>query len=370
MVKDKYLKESLNTKRLNELASKYGLANYMPGQSFDSVKDQMSSEDYETSQKLLEYYTGQKSLTDDFNQNTQTIEHNRKKQLQQNAIAKEMSMRYLPEYLKAQGLGGLGVSESSVIESNNNFRNARNTINSDADSQMSDLLKNYQDSMRNYDESAGKDITNILTKYQQEYFDNFKNKIDYGEFNTSEELEQSFNKIKDKLSDSQKAFLEDKVNFYKNNLEQKQIDLEYQEQQEQISKETKEQTEKDNRVVEGKEFVSYGGKEYKLTTQLNSGSNEIAHNNSFKDRLKELGFSNPYDKNIPNGTTVEIKCDSYGKDEFDFVKDVLGTGFNPWRNLSNIWGSITKVDTGSTSFSAFKKTLTYYNGNWYISEKQ
>ena len=59
MMKDKYLKESLNTQRLNELASKYGISNYMPGQSFDAHKNKMSAEDYETSQKLLNYYTNQ-----------------------------------------------------------------------------------------------------------------------------------------------------------------------------------------------------------------------------------------------------------------------------------------------------------------------
>lgn len=370
MVKDKYLKESQIYQNLLKTAKKYGVADYVPGQSLEAHKEKMSAEDYETYQKLNQYYTGQQSLTDEYNQNSQSIEYNRKKQLQENAIAKELAMKYLPEHLKAQGMGGLGVASSTIIDANNNFRNTSNTINADANSQLSEMTKNYLEALRNYDNNANKDSADIVSKYQQEYFDNFKNKIDYGEFNTSEELEQSFNKIKDKLSESQKSILEDKVNFYKNNLEQKQIDLEYREKQDEVTKETKAQTEKDARVIEGKEFVSYGGKEYKLTTQLNSTSNEIAHNNSFKDKLKELGFSNPYDQNIPNGTTVEIKCDSYGKDEFDFVKDILGTGFNPVRNITNIWGGITGVDSGYTSFSRFKKTITYYNGDWYISEKQ
>ena len=63
---DRYLKESLNTQRLNDLAKKYNLQNYIPGQSFDSVKDSMSAQDYETSQKLLNNYINQENLTNDF----------------------------------------------------------------------------------------------------------------------------------------------------------------------------------------------------------------------------------------------------------------------------------------------------------------
>ena len=166
MVKDKYLKESLNTQRLNELATKYGLSNYMPGQSFDNIKDKMSAEDYETSQKLMNYYTNQKSLTNDFNYNSEKVEQDRNRSLQENAVSKEMAMKYLPEYLKLQGMGGLGVSESSVISANNDFRNARNTINADAESRKADLLKNYQETMNAYDIGSTEELNTIGDKYR------------------------------------------------------------------------------------------------------------------------------------------------------------------------------------------------------------
>lgn len=167
MMKDKYLKESLNTQRLNELASKYGISNYIPGQSFDTHKNKMSAEDYETSQKLLNYYTNQKTLTDDFNYNTEKVNQNRDRTLQENAVSKEMTMKYLPEYLKLQGMGGLGVSESAVISANNDFRNARNTINADAESQKADLLKNYQDNMSVLDNGSTDDVKTIGEKYSK-----------------------------------------------------------------------------------------------------------------------------------------------------------------------------------------------------------
>lgn len=177
MVKDKYLKESLNTQRLGELAKKYNLANYIPGKSFESVKNNMSAEDYETSQKLLNYYANQESITDDYNYNNNIIEQNQKKTLQENAISKELAMKYLPEHLKLQGMGGLGVSESAVISANNDFRNARNTINADAEMRKNELLKNYQDSMRTLDENSTTETQSIRDKYQAIFEENSATKL-------------------------------------------------------------------------------------------------------------------------------------------------------------------------------------------------
>lgn len=162
---DRYLKESLNTQRLNDLAKKYNLQNYIPGQSFDSVKDSMSAQDYETSQKLLNNYINQENLTNDFYNNTNTINKNRTKALQENAISRELTMKYLPEYLKMQGLGGLGVSQSNIIETNNNFRNARNLINSNIENQKAELLRNYQNDMNVMDKNSTNEIESINDKY-------------------------------------------------------------------------------------------------------------------------------------------------------------------------------------------------------------
>lgn len=170
-MENKYLKESQVYQNLLNTASKYGVANYVPGQSLDTYKDKMTAEDYETYQKLNQYYNGQKSLTDEYNENSQSIEYNRKKQLQENAISKELAMKYLPEYLKAQGLGGLGVSSSTIVDANNNYRNVSNTINADANSQLSELKKNYLEGIRSYDNDANTESQTIRDKYQ-EMFEN------------------------------------------------------------------------------------------------------------------------------------------------------------------------------------------------------
>ena len=177
MVKDKYLKKSQVYQNLLNTAKKYGVADYVPGQSLEAHKDKMSAEDYETSQKLLNYYANQESITDDYNYNNNIIEQNQKKTLQENAISKELAMKYLPEHLKLQGMGGLGVSESAVISANNDFRNARNTINADAEMRKNELLKNYQDNMRTLDDNSSKETQSIRDKYQALFEENSATKL-------------------------------------------------------------------------------------------------------------------------------------------------------------------------------------------------
>lgn len=113
------------------------------------------------------------------------------------------------------------------------------------------------------------------------------------------------------------------------------------------------QSEKDERILSGKEFISYGGSEYKILSKLDSDANELNKNDSFTEQLHKLGFTNPYDKNIPNGTTFYINRDAAGRD-----KDT----FWDWVPIVHIW---TVANT-----SAHNWHITYYNGEWYHSEKQ
>ena len=293
MINDKYLKNSLNFQRLNDLAKKYNLKNYIPGQSFDSVKEKMSEEDFETSQKLMDYYTNQKNLTDDFNYNNQTIENNRKKQLQENAISKEMTMRYLPEYLKLQGLGGLGVSESSIIEANNNFRNARNTINSDMETQKSILLKNYQENLKNLDIGASNEMSSIRDKYENlrkeeasVLYNNMITIIDYGEFNTIDELEVNYNSIKNKLEESQKNVIESKINYYKNNKERIELDIEYK------LANNIELNEREKKLLEEKRAEEKKLQEEKEIAEKKAREKAENENTLIKKQLSDMGFFN------------------------------------------------------------------------------
>lgn len=246
---------------------------------------------------------------------------------------------------------------------------------------------------------------------QDSAFNEFMTIVESGSFNTAAELEAFYNSFKGNLSPEQQAIAEQQINFYKNNPSQQEMDKENEQNRTGIIKEQQnedgtttivirdengqehtiikdadgniidqstqdsealakqKEEEKKQRILEGKEYIEYKGKNYQLKSQLKTNANEIKNNDSFSSQLKKLGFSNPYDSNIPDGTTFTINCDSSGSDKFDFSKDVLGTALNPWRFISNVAG-LVGVNTGGGSFSTIKKTVTYYQGNWYISQKK
>ena len=111
-----------------------------------------------------------------------------------------------------------------------------------------------------------------------------------------------------------------------------------------------EQKQADAKILEGKEYVSYEGEHYKILNKLDPNANEITKNDSFTDQLKAHGFSGPYDDNIPNGTTFKIQRDASGKDQ------------------RNVWDYVMFVQWFTLPTSTWY--VTYYNGEWYRSEKK
>ena len=398
---------TLNEQRLSELAKKYNLVNYTPGQSFDSIKDSMTKEDYDVSQKLLDYYLNQQNLNNDYKNNMNQINQNQSKLLQENAISKEMSSKYLPEYLKLQGLNGLGVSESSALAMRNNYINNRNTINSSIDLQKADLLKNYQTNMNNLDQSALSDVDAIRNKYQlqkdneelekyesylsmlnnkefnseedlQKWYDGIKGnlsedresilankvenykqnletekvedtykhfleKIDYGEFNTTEELENSYNSIKDILSESQKSLIEDRINYYKNNPEQQKIDEEVK---------RKEVVES---VMSGNKYIQYSGKNYRI-----KDTKPLDSSDSILEMLNDAW------------SYIPINSHDKGKDIYD-AKEGISLSYSDihraWNRKHHGSEYNEEPDTieDLKEFDALNLNITFFNGEWYLS---
>jgi hypothetical protein len=63
----------------------------------------------------------------------------------------------------------------------------------------------------------------------------------------------------------------------------------------------------DAAVLEGKEYVEYEGASYKINGEAVSIDDmDAKEKQEFTRKLKEIGFVNPYGKDIPNGITVKI----------------------------------------------------------------
>lgn len=234
---------------------------------------------------------------------------------------------------------------------------------------------------------------------QDAAYNEFMATIESGTFNTAAELQEFYNTFKDRLSPAQQAIAEQQIRFYKNNPDQQELDKETEDRRTGVISEKenedgtkttvtrdedgnettvttdkngeiidtkredsaalaeKKEAEKTERILAGKEYIQYGGKEYQLKSQLGTNANELRNNNSFTEQLKKTcGTSNPFDSNIPDGTTFEIKVDAAGKDNpsaWNWIAGILTVG-------------MSELAMGSI----YRKNVTYYKGNWYVSEKK
>lgn len=429
-------------------------ANY--GTDFDpsmgfSRGNGMSDVDWAIGQNLYNSYLTGRNLEDSYNSNRAEVESRygsaiesldtSKRNAQQSAsITLDKLKKYLPTQIKAQGLGGLGVSESSMLQAYTNYNNAmgeiegnynanKSTLDANQNTTLSELQRAYQDSKTNLDISAGEQSQNIFDKYYQadknakdatfgdaystiagststsadellKYVEQFKGKVSKEQYNTLQQQAQQIaksnaekkaeldrqqayqaivnnidymltdpgnfnddgsrltedgkNRMLQYLEQNRGALGEQTYNAYKSQIESMNVYT----AADKAADEKATQAEKDKRIVTGQEAIEYGGNYYQCQSKLDHSANQIKRNNDFKDQLKKLGFTDPFDPNIPNGTTIKSKVDNKGSNDFNFWDDIgaflfspLGAGaWDSWANSNEIY-------------------MTYYNGEWYLSKK-
>lgn len=196
------LENSFNSNK-NDLQSNYG-----------SQSDTLQSMYDQNIKRLEEMYNSElEKLERGYGTAKDSLDVSKKNSQQTASITLDKLKKYLPTQIKAQGLGGLGVSESSMLQAYNNYNNtmgeiegsyntnkasldasfndskssldtARNTGNSDAymeysknkanlDSQynstLSELERAYQDNKANLGISAGEQSQSIFDKYLADY---------------------------------------------------------------------------------------------------------------------------------------------------------------------------------------------------------
>lgn len=367
-----------------------------------------------------------------------------KRQSQQNAsITLDKLKKYLPTQIKSQGLGGLGVSESTMLQAYNNYNNDMGAIESDYQANKTSLdtgetaakntLENYrQDALKaiadKYNAAAdarqaeaGQTSGGIFSAYETQvkaqlesrrqeiqsmieqstatsidelmgYIKELNGKIDETAYNNLVNSAQQ--KIKENTRLQQMRDKESAVEAVKDGLARFDVyedwegALKYLEQNKSVlgeqeynpllsqytgwaekaktDKETADKEEKeakDKRIITGQESFEYGGKYYQINSRLDNNANEIKRNDDFTKKLKELGFTDPFDANIPNGTTITISCDSSGSNKVDY-KDFFLMDLSDWRNWIPGYNLYNQVNNWANLDS---RTMTYYNGQWYLS---
>lgn len=159
----KYYSDLNNT--YNSGMSKYGEGAF--GTSFDKnsladeyLRNQYNIESSAYSNALKEY----QSLTDQYN----TQQKSAAEQRRQEYINQELFKSTLPVYLKSQGLGGLGVSQSTLTQLEGDYRNRIAGINTNNDSMAQKYLDYYN---QNYQSAygAGGTVSQDMDLLKDEY---------------------------------------------------------------------------------------------------------------------------------------------------------------------------------------------------------
>ena len=168
----------------NEYNTNVGDLNAAADSAIDSSNDTYdillggAKNDYEKgSATLLENYTANSNaIRDTYQQNADTLFKNygtaqgaladSKRQSQQSAsITLDKLKKYLPTQIKAQGLGGLGVSESSMLQAHNDYSRNMGAIESDYQKNKTALETAYNENKPSLDTQHSAAQNDLQTSY-------------------------------------------------------------------------------------------------------------------------------------------------------------------------------------------------------------
>lgn len=213
----------------------YG-TDYDPSQGFSRGQD-MSDVDwaignnlygtYLTGQTLDKYYNlGKETVENNYGQAIQSLDTSKRNSQQAASITLDKLKKYLPTQIKAQGLGGLGVSESSMLQAHTDYNNRMGDIESDynatkssletnRNTTLADLESNYLQETGELQSEALKSTQDIFDKYladyrteQAELYNNALSAVMNSGYTTEQEIMSYIDQFKGQLSSENIATLQ------------------------------------------------------------------------------------------------------------------------------------------------------------------
>lgn len=187
-------------------------ANY--GQDYEpstilSRRNGMSDVDWDIGNSLYDTYRKDQQRKSDYESRVSALDKS-KMQSQQNAsITLDKLKKYIPTQIKAQGLGGLGVSESSLLNAYNNYSSDMGAIENDYQDRKSSLEEAYaQDNLQSWQTSKDS-VSGIFDGYKSAFENNQKQAYQdaYNTVSQSTETNESailkyIEQFRNRLSDS------------------------------------------------------------------------------------------------------------------------------------------------------------------------
>lgn len=129
--------------------------------------ENMTDEDFEVGTNLYNAYLQKNNLLDQYNTANTSLEKEKTQSQQQASIQLDKLKKYIPTQIKAQGLGGLGVSESTLLKANSDYQNRMGQIASDIGARQLDLLQSYNTGVSDIDTKLADANQITLDKYQK-----------------------------------------------------------------------------------------------------------------------------------------------------------------------------------------------------------
>ena len=142
---------------------------------------------------LLSLYAGTQKKLDDEKKNSQQVA----------SITYDKLKKYLPTQIKAQGLGGLGVSESTMLQAQNNYVNQMGNIGSEYSANTAELESKKTSALSELENYRADTLDGIQTKEWQTAYENATVSIDNSGIFDQEQMTSFVEQFRGKVSDSQ-----------------------------------------------------------------------------------------------------------------------------------------------------------------------
>lgn len=114
------------------------------------------------------YYDSQlESLLEQYRASQESLDKSKSQAQQAASITLDKLKKYLPAQVKAQGLGGLGVSETSQLQAYNNYANTMGNIESDYQANKTSLDTNKTSATNELEQYRQNDLQSIADKYNE-----------------------------------------------------------------------------------------------------------------------------------------------------------------------------------------------------------
>ena len=278
--------------------------------------DAMDDTTYRVGQNMYDGYLQKQDLLTEYQ--TQQERLNREK-YQQEANAnyqKWLMQKYLPDMMNKNGYSGnLGLVRDANLGIDNDYSKSLSNINTNYNDTMNDLTSDYNSNLRTINENVSSKNDVLYDKQdakkeqsQNDWYENMQNTLAdmfASEKYTNEDVLEYLNKYQNKLSNEQYEML-------KGNIEYQQKKKDIQSLDDFKAGKSAIETQDGYRVALTNDSKGMTSSEFNSQLQLIKSMDKFAAKifgytySDIEAQLQKMGYTDVFDKNITNGTTIRI----------------------------------------------------------------